>query len=92
MNITGKSLRFHTAYIDLPQIFFLGGAYPGACRILVSQPGIRPAVETKSLNHWTIREVPCLKLLCVSLLYFYHIGYHQPKMETLGNYLFIYLF
>ena len=64
MTITGKSLCFHTAYIDLPQIFFLGGgACPGLCRILVSQLGIKPAVETRSLNHWTIREVPCLKLL-----------------------------
>ena len=32
-----------------------------ACRILVPQPGIKPvtpAVEAKSLNHWTAREVP----------------------------------
>ena len=32
-----------------------------ACRILVSQPGIKPvfpAVETRSLNHRTSREVP----------------------------------
>ena len=32
-----------------------------ACEILVSQPGIEPmppAVEVRSLNHWTTREVP----------------------------------
>ena len=63
MTITGKSLCFHTAYIDLPQICFWGGASLESFRILVSQLGIKPAVETRSLNHWTIREVPCLKLL-----------------------------
>ena len=32
-----------------------------ACGILVPQPGIEPvppAVEARSLNHWTAREVP----------------------------------
>ena len=32
-----------------------------ACRILVPRPGIEPvapAVEARSLNHWTAREVP----------------------------------
>ena len=38
--------------------FWLRGA---ACRILVPQSGIEPmppAVETRSLNHWTTREIP----------------------------------
>ena len=41
-----------------------------ACRILVPQPGIEPvppAVEARSLNHWTAREVPIglfLQLIC----------------------------
>ena len=32
-----------------------------ACRILIPWPGIKPmppAVETRSLNHWTVSEVP----------------------------------
>ena len=34
---------------------------PTACGILVSQPGMEPkppALEARSLNHWTVREVP----------------------------------
>ena len=35
--------------------------------ILVLQPGIKPvppAMEARSLNHWTAREVPILSELC----------------------------
>ena len=35
--------------------------------ILVSPPGIQPeplALEAKSLNHWTAKEVPCNYVLC----------------------------
>ena len=34
-----------------------------ACGILIPQPGIKlmsPAVEARSLNHWTAREVPSI--------------------------------
>ena len=37
-----------------------------ACGILVPQPGIKPvplAMEAQSLNHWTTREVPEIKIL-----------------------------
>ena len=43
--------------------FFFGHE---VCRILVSQPGIKPsppALKTLSLNHWTAREVPLYFLL-----------------------------
>ena len=52
-------------HISLPKMspmdtfnFFFGCA---ACWILVPRPGIKPtppAVEARSLNHWTAREVP----------------------------------
>ena len=40
---------------------FLWGPHFLACGILVPQPEIEPtplAVEVRSLNHWTVREVP----------------------------------
>ena len=40
---------------------FIWPRIPAACGILVLQPGIEPmgpALETQSLNHWIIREVP----------------------------------
>ena len=45
--------------------FFLFGhvAWHVGYGILVPQPGIEPtplAVEVRSLNHWTVREVPIL--------------------------------
>ena len=45
--------------------------YHAACRILVSQPGSEPAclaVEMWSLNYWTTREDPLLKLIVVPYL------------------------
>ena len=42
-----------------------------ACGILVPQPGIKPtppAVEARSLNHWTAREVPGISSLMCPLL------------------------
>ena len=53
-----------------------------ACRTLVPQPGIEPvppAVEARSLNHWTAREVPysayqIVSLACVSLIVKVHKG------------------
>ena len=47
-------------------IFFL--VAPLACGILVPQRGIKPtppAVEARSLNHWTTRETPRLLLLII---------------------------
>ena len=51
--------------------FFL--TYHRACGILASQPRIEPtppAVEVRSLNHWTAREVPtyCFQNLFVDFL------------------------
>ena len=43
--------------------------HSAALGILVPQPGIEPmppAVETRSLNHWTTREVP-ISLFCISV-------------------------
>ena len=37
-----------------------------ACRILVPRPGINPvppALEARSLNHWTAREVPMVAFI-----------------------------
>ena len=42
---------------------------PEACVILVPQPGIKPAVETQSLNPWTTREVPTVQFLTEHCLY-----------------------
>ena len=42
-------------------LVFFFWPHHAACRILVPQPGIEPtplAVEVRSLNHWTAREVP----------------------------------
>ena len=42
-----------------------------AYRILVPRPGIEPAppaVEARSLNHWTAREVPNLNYFLTALL------------------------
>ena len=44
--------------------FFL--PHPVACGILVPQPGtesVPPAKELQSLNHWTAREVPGMRVL-----------------------------
>ena len=44
--------------------YFLGGSlapHHSVCRILVLQPGFKPApttLEAQSFNHWTAREVP----------------------------------
>ena len=47
--------------------FFFFHFWPcsAACAILVPQPGIKPtppALEVKSFNHWTTREVLYVKL------------------------------
>ena len=40
-------------------VFFLSWPRGAACGILVPRLGIaRPAVEVRSLNHWTSSEVP----------------------------------
>ena len=47
-----------------------------ACRILVPQPGIElvpPAVEARSLNHWTTREIPEKCYFRVILIHIYFI-------------------
>ena len=44
-----------------------------ACGILVPRPGmepIPPAVEVRSLNHWTAREVPVCFLIEVQYLHY----------------------
>ena len=46
-------------------VVFLWGATPGACGILVPQPGIKPrpvAVRAQSPNQWTAREFPWVVL------------------------------
>ena len=43
-------------------IYFIFWLCCAACGILVPQPGIEPtppAVEVRSLNHWTAGEIPC---------------------------------
>ena len=44
-------------------LFFYFWLHHAACGILIPRPGIEPmppAVEVRSLNHWTTREVPWL--------------------------------
>ena len=46
--------------VDKPSFFFFK-LCPEACRILLPQPGIEPALpslEARGPNHWTAREVP----------------------------------
>ena len=41
-----------------------------ACEILVPPPGIEsvpPAVEARSLNHWTTREIPRNELILIAV-------------------------
>ena len=64
------SLQIFLFYFFFPFFSFSGQA---ACGILVPRSGIEPmppALEAQNLNHWTTREVPCLKYfnLPVSLL------------------------
>ena len=50
------------------------GPHCSACGILVPRPGIEPvppAVEARSLNHWTTREVPVWWLFFINRFPFY---------------------
>ena len=62
----------HCCVMNLVTFFFF---FPGctACGILVPQPGIEPvppALEARSLNHWTAREVPKLSDLVRTTSYY----------------------
>ena len=57
--------------------FFFFWLHHMARGILVPWPAIGPeslALEAQSLNRWTARGVPCLVLLCFTLLHFANIG------------------
>ena len=59
-----------------------------ACGILVHCPGIEPsppAVEARSLNHWTTREVQ------KSLIYYFFLN-RNPFFKKFIYFIFIYLF
>ena len=61
--VTRKSLPFTFIF------FFFFWPHDREYRILVPWPGIEPvpsAVEAWNLNHWTTREVPCIRL-CKSI-------------------------
>ena len=59
-------LQILETVVILQGLFFLGGGFlfwprHAACGIFVPRPGIKPvppALEVRSLNHWTSREVP----------------------------------
>ena len=56
-------------YVQRSFFFFFFLLCHIACRLLVPRPGIKPmpsAVEVRSLNHWTTREVP--HVLCLFIL------------------------
>ena len=56
-NLTWVISLFLYFFNFLKTFFF----WPHACGILVPRPGIEPvslALEARSLNHWTTREVP----------------------------------
>ena len=58
----GKLVRFYFGFLPFCLLFWL---YHVACGIFIPLPGIEPippAMEVRSLNHWTIREV--LKINC----------------------------
>ena len=68
-------LRHQKKVVRQIGILFLFWLHRVACRILVPQPGIEPvspALEARSLNHWTAREVPdwhsLILMISVSLL------------------------
>ena len=52
-----------TTYTPETNITFFFWPHHTACEILVSQPGIKSALEAWSLNPWTTREVPELTYL-----------------------------
>ena len=55
--------------IVLKLFFFVFWPHLAACEILVPRPGIKPtplALEVRSFNHWTAREVPVVKFLILS--------------------------
>ena len=50
------------SWVYLHLFYFVYRPYHAACRILVPWLGIKPvpsALEARSLNHWTTRDVPC---------------------------------
>ena len=58
--------------------------------MLVTRPGIEPvrtALEVRSLNHWTAREVPPIYLMLVISKFSVFWGFYLKN----DNYLFIYL-
>ena len=63
------SLPQYTQHPHSFLFFFFWPRYV-ACGILVPQPGIKPvppAVEARSLNHWTTREVPASSFFLTAL-------------------------
>ena len=56
----------HSCYTCRQTFLFFFWLCPEACRILLPQPGIEPALpslEAWGLNHWTARKVPCHPLI-----------------------------
>ena len=56
----GGILKYVGTALQFKKIFFISWSHHMACGILVPQPGITPAtpaVEMRSLNHWTTKEV-----------------------------------
>ena len=55
-------------HVCFGSLFFVFWSSCMACRILVPHPGIEhvlPAPRARSLNHWTIREVPHMCFLFI---------------------------
>ena len=56
------------------------------CRLkdLVPQPGIKPglpAFRTRSLSHWTTREVPTMDISCSIVLLRQHINWEREWLQ-----------
>ena len=74
-------LRILWEVSDRPCFFFFFLAALSSMRILVPRPGIQPAppaVEARSLNHWTAREVPFFFFFFLPLFFEGCWGDQQP--------------
>ena len=93
-------LRVRSACCHIPPCLSLSNSLPppvlfwpghAACGILVSQSGIEAvphAVEVRSLNHWTTREVPSAPFLMKPFVFygpFYCLSWTKAERTSRGN-------
>ena len=80
-----KWIRSHDTILFIYFIFFFW-PHHAACGILVPWPGIKPmppAVEVRSLNHWTTWEVPLMIQFYISgFLFLFFLHSVGPQRST----------